>query len=292
MFKAIVVLFLSTIFCSFSAMAQESISLLSQGKFPGDKPEVFAPGVVSTRDGHEFCCSWSSDGKELYFNRGMKIMVTRYSNGEWSHPVPAEFAKGYVAHEANVTPDNSRIFWGMKKKHPKNKPEHLEYGIWTAQRTSSGWGEARYVDYSMYVTSTLNGQLYLTELKEHNSIARTQLQEDGFTKMIKQTGGMLAPAAGRKPGRHPYISKHGEFIVFDSYDKNGENGKLYICFREGKDAWSRAIDLGEEINFAENICPTLSPDGKYLFYHGKSDIYWVKFDLEKYEKIWREHDDN
>ena len=36
---------------------------------PGSKPEVFAPGIVST-DGHEFACSFTPDGRFLFFSGG------------------------------------------------------------------------------------------------------------------------------------------------------------------------------------------------------------------------------
>ena len=41
-------------------------------KPPGDKPEIFAPGIVSTA-GHEFGSSFSPDGRYLFFSRNMDI---------------------------------------------------------------------------------------------------------------------------------------------------------------------------------------------------------------------------
>ena len=50
---------------------------------PGLEPEVFAPGIVSTRWGQEFGITFSPDGKEVYFTRGATIMVSRWLEAGW-----------------------------------------------------------------------------------------------------------------------------------------------------------------------------------------------------------------
>ena len=65
-------------------------------------------------------------------------------------------------------------------------------------------------------------------------------------------------------------------MVFDSYKRgNDDTGRLFVCFRHDDGIWSKAIDLGDEINFAPVVCALLSPDMKYLFYACNEDIYWV-----------------
>jgi len=50
---------------------------------------------------------------------------------------------------------------------------------------------------------------------------------------------------------------------------------------------SEAINLGDKINTpGGNICASLLPDGKYLFYLANQDIYWVS--TKFIEKIKRE----
>ena len=63
---------------------------------PGIKPEIFAPGIIST-ESHEFSCSFSPDGKEFYFNRiyptlnEKVIMVTAVRGGVWTDPMIVPF---------------------------------------------------------------------------------------------------------------------------------------------------------------------------------------------------------
>ena len=55
--------------------------------------------------------------------------------------------------------------------------------------------------------------------------------------------------------------------------------RLYICYRKKDVTWSKAFNLGDEINFEDHICASLSPDEKYMFYHADSDIYWGRTDF-------------
>jgi hypothetical protein len=51
---------------------------------------------------------------------------------------------------------------------------------------------------------------------------------------------------------------------------------LYVSFL-GKDGnWTRAVKFGKEINATktEGIA-SVSPDGRYLFFHRQNDIYWA-----------------
>jgi len=82
-------------------------------KPPGMVPVLFAPGIISTTNKNEFCASFSPDGKEFYFNRGMKIMVCTLKDGMWSSPVEASFSAGFPAHEAHITFDNKKNLLGL-----------------------------------------------------------------------------------------------------------------------------------------------------------------------------------
>jgi hypothetical protein len=107
----------------------------------------------------------------------------------------------------------------------------------------------------------------------------------------RDASALSGPYLGQKPpGLRPEVFAPGivstsdhEFSCFDSYEKGTDDmGRLFVCFRNKDGSWSKAVDLGEEINFSPNICATLSPDGKYLFFGSrggipdhKADIYWV-----------------
>lgn len=93
---------------------------------------------------------------------------------------------------------------------------------------------------------------------------------------------------GLRFGIHSFISPDEDSILF-----NGK-GDIYIAFKKVDGKWTEPIKLGNQINTIENdeTCPSLSPDGKYIFFsryndkNGKSDIYWVHSNV--IEKIRKE----
>jgi glyoxylase-like metal-dependent hydrolase (beta-lactamase superfamily II) len=251
-------------------------------KPPGLKKEIFAPGIVSTKGGHEFSCTFSADGKEFYFNRGMTIMVCRWEKEGWTSPEPASFNDDFRNHEPHITADNKMLYFGSMRPNPERPEMENPYGIWKVERTENGWGEPSYVGYGMYVTTTKDGTIYITDIdyedEKKHGIARAKLINGRFGPFEKQKGGVLSPAPGRMPGRHPCIAPDESFLIFDSNTvgpPGSHNVQLFICFRESDGSWGEAINLSQILDSEHNIAASLSPDGKYLFFLSESDIYWV-----------------
>ena len=155
------------------------------------------------------------------------------------------------------------------------------YGLWKVERTENGWGGPSYVGYGMYVTTTTDGTVYLTDQDDEDfskhGIARTKLVNGRFGPFERQKGGVLTPAPGRMSGRHPCIAPDESFLIFDSYTiaPPGKDAQLFICFRESAESWGKAINLGQMLENEGTIAASLSPDGKYLFFSAASGIYWV-----------------
>ena len=82
---------------------------------------------------------------------------------------------------------------------------------------------------------------------------------------------------------HAYIAPDEQFIIFDSRqsDTYGKTD-IYIAFKTIAGIWSEPINLGPQVNTEYlETCPSLSPDGKYIFFgryndeNEKSNIYWI-----------------
>lgn len=240
---------------------------------PGTTPEIFAPGFISTPDNNEFCASFSPDGTEFYFNRNMKIMVCSLKDGQWSLPEPASFSSGSRAHEAHITSDNKRVFWGWFK--------NGGYGIYYSDRVAKGWSEATSAGMEglgMCITSDLSGQFFITRGGPGMApvIARIVLKDGEFVEMIPIEGEInntvgVVNSRGFRNMAHPAISPDGSYMLFDC---NG-GSHLWVTFRKADGKWSEAIDLSQYGIGKEFGIPTVSRDGKYIFFSGYGDIYWV-----------------
>lgn len=230
---------------------------------PGEQPSVFAPGVVSTRGANEFCTSFSPDGKEVYFNRGMTIMVSRLERDGWTAPEPAAFNGAYGNHEAHLAFDNTRLFFGSSRP-----PQ--PYGVWLTERSAAGWSEPRRMWDGMYATSSRAGNVYFgVEGPSGAVIVRVRLVEDRYGEPQAQRIGFADVLLSGTPVFHPGIAPDETYLVFD------DNKTLYVSFRAAEGSWAPAVSLSRVLGERTATIPSVSPDGRFLFYAAESDVHWV-----------------
>jgi glyoxylase-like metal-dependent hydrolase (beta-lactamase superfamily II) len=243
-------------------------------KLPGLEPELFAPGIVSTSAGKEFSGCFSPDGKEFYFNREGKIMVSYLEKEGWTAPREAPFNSDHFDHEAHITADNKTMYFGSGRPRQGGN-----YGIYRMKRTAQGWSEPEFLFDGMYVTTTATGDLYLTDF-QRNGTSKFFIKDGKVVKAVKQLGGVNEPATAA----HACVAKDESFIVFDSTRPGGQGGEgdYYISFKQPDGSWGPGINLGEKFNtIGASICPFLSPDEKFLFFYKERDLYWVSTEVFK-----------
>ena len=250
---------------------------------PGLTPKVFAPGFISNALTSDYACTFSPDGKEFYFTRANEItqtiMVSKELEDGWTNPEPVSFSSGYGAHEPHLTINNKTIYFGWFRALPSGETgNNGDYGIWATDRTEAGWSAARYVGQGMFVSSSQDGQLYITDMSEQNTayLAKTSVSNGRFTPFERLTGGMDAIRTSYGGIAHPCIAPDGSFIIFDKF---GEH--LFVCFKQENNTWGTAIDLALHGFPVNSGIASISPDGLYLFYIYNGDIYWVSTDIIK-----------
>ncbi len=248
-------------------------------KPPGMKPELFAPGIISSPDFLEYCLTFSSDGKEIYFNRsGAGVYVCRLKDNEWSGPEKPEFTKRYWVGEAHITPDGKRMLVNRYKE----LEEGEQGGIWEFHRIEDDWGNPKFlVPFGMRATTTVDGTIYTTDVsgyKKENEdggiIACFSVSRNGYERNTDPGGGVNTESLDS----HPFIDPKERYIIFNS-NRPGGMGKsdLYVCFKNPDGSWGDAINMRELNSTEGDWCATVSPDGKHLFYTSNIDqnIYWV-----------------
>jgi Tol biopolymer transport system component len=252
-------------------------------KPPGLTPEIFAPGIVSAAGHFDFAITFTPDGKELYFTQRRDggtnvLMAARLATDGWSAPEEAGFAKGFPANEPHVTPDGRKLYFGSRR--PQTSGAEAEYGLWVVERTAGGgWSEPRYHGPGMYVSAARNGNLYMTDITNAAGAgpgnAVVYPWADGrYGPPQRLGGGVNSPNVAD----HSFIAPDESYILFDSTRPGGQGGEgdLYVCFRKPDGSWSDAVNLGDAVNTPGiTFCPSVSPDGQYIFYTANLDIYWV-----------------
>ncbi|MBN1151520.1 PD40 domain-containing protein [candidate division WOR-3 bacterium] len=253
---------------------------------PSDVPEIFAAGIVST-DAHEFSLCVSPDGKEIYFTRRLKetnqtvIMFSRLSDSGWTAPEITSFSEQFTF-EAMITPDNSKLYYHVGRTVEGALHMYTMY----VERESDGWsepieaGEQFNPDKTMYISSTLDGTIYTTDISGGMG--------NEFIGVIKPVNGgysvlerLSARFNSEMTCQYPWVSPDGKYLLFSTPDFDKPmNSTMFISYSDENGIWSepKLIDLGMRASQ-----PFVSYDGKYLFFSsgepGKGDIYWVSTEI-------------
>jgi hypothetical protein len=285
-------------------------------KPPGMKPELFAPGIISTGCG-EGCAAFTPDGKEFYFILQGKpnhiIMFMKQLHDQWTEPRIVPFSGRYNDVEVTLSPGGNKLFFPSRRPLEENGEPKKESDIWVVERTSTGWGIPKNLGphinsdkQEAYPSLSGKGNLYFSSNREGGKggwdIYMSKLVKDHYTNPLN----IGSPINTRANEWDAFLAPDESYIIFGSEGRDDGYGgsDLYISFRKEDGAWTKAINMGEDINSNRfEICPSVSPDGKYIFFtslktsfksysekpftyselierlnrpgNGASDIYWL-----------------
>jgi hypothetical protein len=266
-------------------------------------PQLFAEGIVSTED-DEVGGTFSPDGSEFYFVKlnpyttfprlGL-ICVSRFRDGKWSVPEVVPFSGRYLDFPSKISPDGKTMYFSSSRPVLRKAARVLR--IWAVERAGNGWGEPRVLpapvnsenSWNWAPSVTNDGTLFFASNREGQKvhIYRSRLMNGSYTEPEK-----LGPEINSEFNESdPYISPDGKTLIFSSSGDNlGDADRaetlkgggvlyaradLYISTnRNGK--WSPARHLGHGINsVADEGSPSLTPDGKYLFFTSERSPFTV-----------------
>lgn len=252
-------------------------------EIPGNNPVIFAKDIVSQKFSKETTCSMAPNYTEFYFSRKSSeegssnpvIWVTRMINDSWSTPEKVSFASIHRDFNPFITLDNQYILFYRMEKYPDKDNRN---GTWYSRRTDDGWSEPQFlVDEYCVTTSDFETFFYsVSDNGQPDNIKQFTLDNNNVSDKILLPGKVNSDSLDV----HPVISPNGDFIIFDSLRPGGyTRGDMYVSFLLEDGTWSDAINLGEKINLGEHGQPSISPDGKYLFFASNEDIWWVSLDI-------------
>ena len=251
---------------------------LSQ-KPPGMTSEIFAPGIVSTEHS-EFCSVFSQDGNEFYWSLSgapyPAIVVMRQNNGRWLKPEIVSFSGKYLDYDMAFSPDGKRLFFCSRRPLGGSGPPTDHTDFWFVERHDNGWSEPRHLEAPVnseaqeyYPIFAQNGTLYFSSTRPGGygggDIYRARFENGAFMEPEN-----LGPPINTENGEGDLLIASDEsYIIVTCYGRSDGigSGDLYISFRQEDGTWSAMKNMGSSVNSAANEhCPILSPDGKYLFF--------------------------
>lgn len=250
-------------------------------KPPGDRAELFAPGIVSTCTQHS-SAYFSPDGEEVYFSRMLPlphvIMSMKEENDIWTKPRVA--MEGLTPF---LSPDGKKLFFSHN------------WALWVSEKEGNGWLEPKNLGNVVNFQKrqdgpsvTNDGTLYFCSMYgDHDGIYRAEFSNGFYLKREKLGFGINS---GSVDGI-PYIAPDESYLIFTSF-RTGSIGMsdLFISFRSGDGTWTKPKNMGRKINSeAKEGYPYVTVDGKYFFFYsnkvsvlnkkkipdGPGNVYWI-----------------
>ncbi|WP_299685534.1 hypothetical protein [uncultured Dokdonia sp.] len=255
-------------------------------KPPSLIPEIFAPGVISIDGRNESNISFSPELDEVYFTVNKKdeeisIFFSKLKNNKWTPAIRANFTKGRKKEELYpfVSLNNKRIYFTALDSIFSDEK------IWYVNRLDDSWSDAIQLDSPLnddlvfYINQAENGDLYYTNISKRK-MYYAQNKNGSFPKIQE---------VEIEFGHHGFISPSQDYLLVYSQNKENEKRKdfdIYVCFKEKEGKWTKPISLGNEVNSNLNEgCPSITPDGKYVFFTRSDDkdelsnLYWVSTEI-------------
>ena len=242
-------------------------------KAPGKTPELFAPGSVSrseyfehsgaifSPDLREVC--WSAKpNAERYYN----IYYMEMIGDSWTTPSAVPFLEhNYGERGPVISPDGHRLYF-----------DHAG-DIWMVERQSDGWSTPAVVSElsdsstrDRICSVTQDGSVYFIR-----SGSAPGVRELFVCRTID--GALSAPVKSDKAIPTGYKAVGDMFVAPDeSYmitelHIDDRTSELFVSYKLNDGSWSDEIKLP----LGWGRCPTVSPDGKYIFFMRREGIYWA-----------------
>lgn len=248
-------------------------------KPPGDIPELFAPGIVSSVYWEHSGAVFTPDGKELFWSRAInegeepRIIVIMHmilgNDGVWGQPELASFNfhDAVYNHITSISPDGTRLYYFSSSEEFGRKMNMVD-------KSGNAWGEPRlFRKNANELHETQSGDVYCTGpleiMPQGWGIVRSRLENGKYQDFESLGSHINFNFDDPFPNHSPTVDPDERFVIFVSRRPGGYgNQDLYISYRQPDDTFGPAINLGPKINTIGlgNSWPQLSPDGKYLFF--------------------------
>jgi hypothetical protein len=268
--------FLFAICFGFCCLLGSCVVASAQGNFrllvdTGDRPVVFAPGVVSTPF-EEVAATFAPDGGAVYFAQGtiaMEICFSKKIDGGWAKPHVAAFSGRWGDWDPFLSPDGRQLYFVSNRPMDTtgdNKFKRSTHLWFTDRLGDDSWSAPRCIKDSFNMDGIGN---YAPSISRSKDLCFFSPERDKSGKRksfyAKWMGDHYdAPTAlllnGDEEVSDPCIAPDESYIIFVS------GNDLFISYRHGN-GWSTGGKLGAAVNDgSSNYDPTVSPDGKTLYF--------------------------
>lgn len=255
---------------------------------PGMEPARFAPGILPPRGTVMHSAPvFSPDGSMVVFSvqeppdydRPIIMIMVRTGMGVWTPPQTAPFASEYGDDGPFFSPDGQRLYLtSWRPLSPGAAPPDTPTW-WIVPRNGAGWGTPRPVQSPADLPHD-DGILYAA-LALEAGYGDLDLYRLTFTGEAYSPPQNLGPVINTAAAEYaPCAFPAYDALIFNRFDPRTRELGLYASFRAADGGWQEPVNMAEHIPaMVDARFAALSPDGRVLFFTGKSGddsvVYWV-----------------
>lgn len=250
-------------------------------------PKVFCPGFLKPPEGFHSTVTFTPDMKEAYWtSQGTHTYRSKLENGVWTRPSEIIFDSIYGVGEVAWAPDGSKLF--LLSRRPPASGDAARERIWYCDADTgilseplpvgnavndhpTHWLFSVAANGNIYFTSEIDGagggqDIYVAPWDGHRFSAPFDLGPQINSDVRDFT---------------PFIAPDESYLIFArSVSEENNRSDLFISFKDPDGSWSQAVNMGDTVNSLHNeVCPVVTPDGKYLFFTRISgeinEVFWV-----------------
>lgn len=266
---------------------------------PGDEPIWFAGDIVSSNRFEHGTVTFSPDGREAYWSSSYllndsgytygRILTSRLENGMWTEPHLAPFSGIQQGDDVPFfAPDGRRLYF-LSSRPIESEGRSAGENIWYVDKTDEGWSGPRIIQggpnalgLHWQFSVAANGNVYFGS-SASGGFGEGDIYVSRLVDGVYQEPENLGRAVNSQfDESSPYIAPDESYLIVTTVRHPETPGFMNLCifFKDGDGNWSSRTVMPEPINSASReLCPQVTPDGKYLFFNswreGGPDNYWM-----------------
>ncbi len=202
-------------------------------------------------------------------------------NNKWSAPKLMPFSGQYNDLEPFLSKNDLRLYFVSNRPLTDSTKQSKDYDIWYVKRENitSEWGTPINIGLPInttndefYPTLAENNNLYFTsnnsDSKGKDDIYCSVWKNNQYSEPISLSDSINTSGYEF----NSYIAINESFIMFSAYNRKDGlgSGDLYISFRGENNEWSKAMNMGKNINSKHmDYCPYYDPNTMTLYFTSK-----------------------
>jgi len=267
------------------------------------EPTLLGKNLISTGL-NEFSAVFTPEMDEFYFcirHRSDCFIILKCNiiDGIFQKPEIASFSGRYMDADPFISKDGKYLFFCSNR--PTDEKDTLyDWNIWRLERKGDQWINPTLLSFNtphkneMYPTVSGSGNIYfhsdLESPKKNLDFGGTDIYQSTYKSGKYEGYNKILPASTDDfPEWDPFISPGEDYLIFTSPRPDGfGRGDMYICFKQKNGKWSEPKNMGEKINSSGmDYCPSISPDGKVLFFSSYRNTLDFSTMPENYDALKR-----